>query len=183
MSVNYKAMLLDGRVIDSTEARGAPATLQVNRVIKGWTEALLTMKRGESRRLVIPPELAYGARGIRRRHPAERLPGVRGGARGFLKLFGLTGVPDDRIYMRQMSIGLLCRHARMLRTGGGGLRGGSPCPPDLTVTDQETAGGFPPLREKLPAVFLFAKTRAHARVFYFTAPSGRSRDQVERSRA
>jgi len=63
VSVNYKAMLLDGRVIDSTEARGQPAALQVNRVIKGWTEALLAMKRGESRRLVIPPELAYGPGG------------------------------------------------------------------------------------------------------------------------
>jgi peptidylprolyl isomerase len=63
VSVNYKAMLLDGKVIDSTEARGAPATLRVDRVIKGWTEALLAMKRGESRRLVIPPELAYGPSG------------------------------------------------------------------------------------------------------------------------
>jgi len=63
VSVNYTAMLLDGKVIDSTASRGQPATLQVNRVIKGWTEALMSMKRGEKRRLVIPPELAYGSRG------------------------------------------------------------------------------------------------------------------------
>jgi cyclophilin family peptidyl-prolyl cis-trans isomerase len=63
VSVNYTAMLLDGKVVDSTAARGAPATLQVNRVIKGWTEALLSMQRGEKRRLVIPPELAYGSQG------------------------------------------------------------------------------------------------------------------------
>ena len=63
VSVNYAAMLLDGKVIDSTAARGKPATLNVNRVIKGWTEALLSMKRGEKRRLVIPPELAYGSQG------------------------------------------------------------------------------------------------------------------------
>jgi peptidyl-prolyl cis-trans isomerase A (cyclophilin A) len=63
VSVNYAAMLLDGKVIDSTAARGQPATLNVNRVIKGWTEALLSMKRGEKRRLVIPPELAYGSKG------------------------------------------------------------------------------------------------------------------------
>lgn len=56
-------MLLDGKVFDSTEARGAPAVLRVDRVIKGWTEALLAMKRGERRMLVIPPELAYGERG------------------------------------------------------------------------------------------------------------------------
>jgi peptidylprolyl isomerase len=63
VSVNYAAMLLDGKVIDSTASRGQPATLQVNHVIKGWTEALLAMKRGEKRRLVIPPELAYGSQG------------------------------------------------------------------------------------------------------------------------
>jgi peptidylprolyl isomerase len=63
VSVNYTGMLLDGRVFDSTSARGTPAVLRVDRVIKGWTEALLSMKRGERRMLVIPPELAYGERG------------------------------------------------------------------------------------------------------------------------
>jgi peptidylprolyl isomerase len=63
VSVKYKGLLLDGRVFDSTESRGSPVTFQVDRVIKGWTEALLMMKRGEKRRLVIPPELAYGERG------------------------------------------------------------------------------------------------------------------------
>ncbi len=62
-TVNYTGMLLSGKVFDSTEARGKPAVLRVNKVIKGWTEALLAMKRGEKRRLVIPPELAYGPRG------------------------------------------------------------------------------------------------------------------------
>ena len=63
VTVNYAGMLLDGKVFDSTQARGTPAVLRVDRVIKGWTEALLAMKRGERCRLVIPPELAYGARG------------------------------------------------------------------------------------------------------------------------
>ena len=63
VSVNYTGMLLDGRVFDSTTARGAPAVLRTDRVIKGWTEALLSMKRGERRMLVIPPELAYGEQG------------------------------------------------------------------------------------------------------------------------
>ncbi len=63
VSVKYKGSLLDGRVFDSTESRGAPVTFQVDRVIKGWTEALLMMKRGEKRRLVIPPELGYGEKG------------------------------------------------------------------------------------------------------------------------
>ena len=63
VAVNYTGMLLDGRVFDSTESRGQPAVLRVDRVIKGWTEALLDMKRGERRMLVIPPDLAYGERG------------------------------------------------------------------------------------------------------------------------
>ena len=65
---------------------GSPVTFQVDGSIKGWTEALLMMKRGEKRRLVIPPELAYGEQGIPGRHPAERLPRVRGGAGRFLKI-------------------------------------------------------------------------------------------------
>ena len=63
VSVKYKGMLLDGRVFDSTESRGTAVKFKVDGVIKGWTEALLMMKRGEKRRLVIPPELGYGARG------------------------------------------------------------------------------------------------------------------------
>ena len=61
--VNYTGSLLDGKVFDSTSGRGKPATFQVNQVIPGWTEALLSMKRGEKVLLVIPPELGYGARG------------------------------------------------------------------------------------------------------------------------
>jgi len=63
VSVNYTGTLLDGKVFDSTSTRGKPASFQVNRVIPGWTEALVAMKRGEKVRLVIPPELAYGAQG------------------------------------------------------------------------------------------------------------------------
>jgi cyclophilin family peptidyl-prolyl cis-trans isomerase len=62
VKVNYTGTLLDGTVFDSTAGRGT-ASFQANQVIPGWTEALVTMKRGEKRRLVIPPELGYGARG------------------------------------------------------------------------------------------------------------------------
>ncbi len=62
--VKYTGSLLDGKVFDSTDAHGGqPATFQANRVIPGWTEALVMMKRGEKVRLVIPPELGYGAQG------------------------------------------------------------------------------------------------------------------------
>ena len=63
VTVNYTGTLLDGKVFDSTEARGKAAVFQVNRVIKGWGEALVSMKRGEKMRIVIPPELGYGAQG------------------------------------------------------------------------------------------------------------------------
>ncbi len=62
VKVNYTGTLLDGTVFDTTSGRGE-ASFQADQVIPGWTEALVTMKRGEKRRLVIPPELGYGARG------------------------------------------------------------------------------------------------------------------------
>ena len=84
VSVNYTGTLLDGKVFDSTTARGKPATFQVNRVIPGWTEALVAMSRGEKRRLVIPPELGYGVQGYPGIIPAELVPRLRGGADRFL---------------------------------------------------------------------------------------------------
>ena len=61
--VNYRGMLTDGTEFDSSYKRGEPATFPVNAVIKGWTEALQLMKPGSKYQLVIPPNLAYGARG------------------------------------------------------------------------------------------------------------------------
>jgi FKBP-type peptidyl-prolyl cis-trans isomerase FklB len=60
--VHYNGMLLDGKVFDSTIGKDA-AEIPVNRVIPGWTEALLKMKVGDKWRLYIPSQLAYGAQG------------------------------------------------------------------------------------------------------------------------
>ena len=63
--VNYDGWLLDGTPIDSTRQRGAPYTFRLGAgaVIQGWDDALLTMKKGEKRTLIIPYWLGYGLSG------------------------------------------------------------------------------------------------------------------------
>ncbi len=63
VTTHYKGMFLDGRVFDSSYDRGEPFQFSVGQVIEGWDEALMSMKRGEKRTLIIPPDLAYGSRG------------------------------------------------------------------------------------------------------------------------
>ena len=59
----YRGTLIDGKEFDSSYKRGQPATFQVNKVIKGWTEVLQLMPVGSKWQVVVPPDLAYGVRG------------------------------------------------------------------------------------------------------------------------
>ena len=63
VSVHYTGRFLDDQVFDSSVQKGQPASFRIGEVIPGWNEALLSMKKGEKRLLVIPPELGYGERG------------------------------------------------------------------------------------------------------------------------
>lgn len=63
--VNYRGTLENGQEFDSSYSRNQPFSfpLGAGRVIKGWDEGVAGMKVGGKRKLVIPPDLAYGERG------------------------------------------------------------------------------------------------------------------------
>jgi FKBP-type peptidyl-prolyl cis-trans isomerase FklB len=60
VEVNYRGTLIDGTEFDSSYRRGGPATLPVEGLIPGWSEALQLMKTGSKWQIFIPPKLAYG---------------------------------------------------------------------------------------------------------------------------
>ena len=65
VSVHYTGWLTNGTKFDSSKDRGQPFDFPLGggRVIRGWDEGVQGMKVGGVRKLTIPPELGYGARG------------------------------------------------------------------------------------------------------------------------
>ena len=65
VSVHYTGWLTNGKKFDSSVDRGQPFSfrLGVGQVIKGWDEGVQGMNIGGKRKLTIPSNLGYGARG------------------------------------------------------------------------------------------------------------------------
>lgn len=66
VAVHHTGWLADGTPFDSSRDHDHPLVFPLGEgcVIKGWDEGLVGMKVGGTRRLIIPPTLAYGTRGV-----------------------------------------------------------------------------------------------------------------------
>lgn len=65
VAVHYRGTLQDGTVFDDSHQRGEPISFPIGtgRVISGWDEGVMLLNVGGEARLVIPPDLGYGAAG------------------------------------------------------------------------------------------------------------------------
>lgn len=63
VEVHYEGRLIDGTVFDSSVERGEPISIELERVIEGWREAITHMSEGDKWEVVIPSRLAYGTQG------------------------------------------------------------------------------------------------------------------------
>jgi FKBP-type peptidyl-prolyl cis-trans isomerase len=73
VTVQYSGWTPDGKMFDSSVLRGQPASFGLGNVIKGWTEGVQLMTKGEKARFWIPGPLAYGDKPTRPGAPAGML--------------------------------------------------------------------------------------------------------------
>jgi FKBP-type peptidyl-prolyl cis-trans isomerase len=73
VTVHYSGWTPDGKMFDSSVGRGQPASFGLGSVIKGWTEGVQLMTKGEKARFWIPGPLAYGDKPTRPGAPAGML--------------------------------------------------------------------------------------------------------------
>jgi FKBP-type peptidyl-prolyl cis-trans isomerase len=71
--VHYSGWTPDGKMFDSSVTRGQPARFRLDGVIKGWTEGVQLMTKGEKARFWLPADLAYGDKPARPGAPTGRL--------------------------------------------------------------------------------------------------------------
>ncbi|HTI51040.1 MAG TPA: family 16 glycoside hydrolase [Planctomycetaceae bacterium] len=64
VTVHYTGRLIDGRKFDSSRDAGLARSFPLSNLIKGWQEGVAGMKVTGRRKLIIPPELGYGDRGV-----------------------------------------------------------------------------------------------------------------------
>lgn len=61
--INYHGMLTDGTVFDSSFDKGTPADFALQQLIQGWQIGLTKVKTGSKIKLIVPPDVGYGAQG------------------------------------------------------------------------------------------------------------------------
>jgi FKBP-type peptidyl-prolyl cis-trans isomerase len=73
VEVHYSGWTPDGKMFDSSVARGQPTSFPLDGVIKGWTEGVQLMVVGDKMRFWIPGNLAYGEKPTRQGAPGGPL--------------------------------------------------------------------------------------------------------------
>lgn len=65
VTVHYAGFLSTGKRFANSHEKGQPATVPLQDVIPGWREGIPGMKVGGKRRLIVPANMAYGAKGFK----------------------------------------------------------------------------------------------------------------------
>ncbi len=73
VTVSYRGTFINGQEFDRSPEQGDQPTVDVDGVIKGWTEALQMMKVGAKWRIFVPPALAYGINGLGQEIPPNKV--------------------------------------------------------------------------------------------------------------